>query len=580
MASRVRPFIGLTAPVWLGFAILCLFTRHPWLALGHTLVSATAVLCNRAMLWKPRHFRAISHGFCVVGVGDVVVSTMISGQATSPAIMFLAVVPVAVGHHLGRRALIGWTAAALCCVLGVGLSQHLWPLTPIFDRPGYLLIDVVVLIAFNAIVTSKAAQIKEDQVIELESREKTIQKLIDGLELQREELLLANEKALGASRAKSDFLATMSHEIRTPLNGLLGSIDLLQGGEVAPEQRDLLQTARWSGEALLDIINDILDFSKIEAQQLTLDRQPFSLPELLANTVAIFSANARKKGVAVELSISPGVPAQIWGDPGRIRQVVGNLLGNAIKFTEQGRIEIKLAASPAASPADIEIECAVIDTGVGIPPEKLSLLFQPFSQLTAGTTGQSQGTGLGLAISQRLARLMKGRVEVKSQLGVGSEFSFFFRAEEATEPARSIAAPPDQEGKLAEQSPLRILLVEDNPINQKIARLQLRKLGYQIETASDGFEAVAMASGGAFDLVLMDVRLPGLDGLEATRRIRQAPAPRQPRIVAMTANVTVEDRAACLEAGMDDFVSKPILQAELRRVLLAASGAMPAGRPR
>jgi PAS domain S-box-containing protein len=384
------------------------------------------------------------------------------------------------------------------------------------------------------------------------------------------QLAEARQRADAANVAKSSFLANMSHEIRTPLNAILGNSHLLGRGTLDALQRRQLDQLEKAGKHLLGVINDILDLSKIEAGRLSMELRPFSLRELVEEVAAILAPSAQAKGLRIETSLRCPEDAFI-GDAVRIRQALINYVRNAIKFSSQGTIRLECHAT-GKTDGKTNLRFAVTDTGVGIAPETLARLFQPFEQADATITRRFGGTGLGLAIVRHLVSLMGGHVGAESQPGMGSTFWFSLPLAKAAAPAEDTPTPsPHLRTPRKSYAMQRVLLVEDHPTNREVGRAILEALGLAVTTACDGREAVERVAEEAFDLVLMDMQMPVLDGLSATLEIRRLPGRESLPIVAMTANVFEEDRQACLSAGMDDFLTKPIepdrLQATLDRWL-------------
>jgi signal transduction histidine kinase/CheY-like chemotaxis protein len=412
--------------------------------------------------------------------------------------------------------------------------------------------------SFNRTIEALAASKEEirqhQELLEERIRERT------------QELQETTLRAEQASNAKSEFLANVSHELRTPMNGVLGMIDLALAGTLSDEQRERIETAQQCAYSLLGLLNDILDLSKIEAGKMALEKIPFNIWLLVLECMRSHHPKAEQKGVDLRAEIADSVPQQIVGDPLRMRQILMNLLSNAVKFTERGLILVRVSGERGAG-SEFEIRIDVDDTGLGIPADKLPHIFDKFTQADGSVSRKYGGTGLGLAIAKKLAEMYGGGITVESELGRGTHFAVTLKC---ALPAEGADANGQQtSGSAAVEQPVaaRILVVEDNHVNQKVVTAVLGKRGFTIEIANDGREALAKLESSDFDLILMDVQMPVLDGLETTRLIRQNERWKSLPIVAMTAHAMNGDRERCLEAGMTGYISKPVHPSHLVRTI-------------
>ncbi len=417
----------------------------------------------------------------------------------------------------------------------------------------------------------------EEHLGRLNPRRKTVLKIPSFFERKRieEEMRAARKKAEESDQMKSEFLANMSHEIRTPMNGVIGMTELVLESELDDTQREYLSAARTSAESLLRIINDVLDFSKIEAGAITLDLAPFELRGMLSETLKPFFLDDQTGTIEIFWNVQPDVPDRFVGDAGRIRQVIVNLVGNSIKFTEQGEIEVSAKLAKAIDKNDpIHLQFQIRDTGIGIPPEKLNSVFDAFAQVDMSSTKNHSGTGLGLTISKELVQLLGGKIWCANNPSGGCSFYFEIPLQNDESTNSQSELPTVELPDTASELPrLNILLAEDSLINQKLAIAILTKWGHDVTLAKNGREAVEhwQQSEGPFDVILMDVLMPELDGIDATKQIRkleQGSGKRIP-IIAVTAQAIKGDRETCIAAGMDGYISKPIRREELQNAIRA-----------
>ena len=583
------PYAAFVA-VLFGFIMLREFPQHivlPWLAF--------ALLCNALRLWVRWHFlrqhsadqipgKKWSHRFVLVsaltglswGIAvwlfyagstpgqRMVVVLVLAGLTTGSArllvpliwanlsYLYFSVVPLMVCFMADadtRSITLGFMAVLYLGYMTMAARQQLTTLR----RSIRLGFENTALVESLGTANADADKLNRDLSAEVTRRS-----------LVELELRAATERAEAANRAKSEFLATMSHEIRTPMNGLIGMLRIMRDSPLSAEQQEQVETAAGSANTLLDLINDILDFSKIEAGRLELESIAFAPATAVQNVADLLRSRATAKGLEFSVELDSRLPAGLQGDPTRLRQVLFNLLGNALKFTERGRVVLR-ATCQKFEERFTTVEFAVSDSGIGMDSEAVARLFSPFTQADSSMSRRYGGTGLGLAISRKLVEAMGGKIAVDSTPGSGSTFHFVLRF--AHTGAAETARLREASGRYVAPALCgRVLVVEDDRVNQRVIAHFLKQMGLTMSIVEDGHEAVQTATTASWDLVLMDCQLPGLDGLEATRRIRLKLAGRSLPIIALTANASIQDRDECLAAGMNDFLTKPV-----RVELLAAA---------
>ena len=532
----------------MGLVVLLLLVGGARLGLGRTLPAVLnfgQVGLLLALLWLFREgmmLRRAAHALIAVMFSEPLFLIIGSGGSLTVPLMVMVLFPIFASILTGARGGFFWSVASVVTVLvGLGLGQTSleMPITSrVTDWERSRLIGLPFLMIVSVSIAWVEAYLKSVTLNELKA---------------------ARLDADAASAAKSDFLANMSHEIRTPLNGVIGTGRLLQRTPLADEQQELLDTMVTSGEELLELLDGILDFSKIEAGQMILESIPLDLNELASGVVDLLSSRARLKSIDLRLKHRGTGPWWMYGDSTRLRQVLLNLVGNAIKFTPTGSVTLRICLEDDT--ATIE----VIDTGIGIDSERLPDLFKEFTQTDATTTRKFGGTGLGLAICQRFVLLMKGDLLVESTLGAGTTFSVQLPIK------RALPVAPEDPRAVEPLDGLRVLVVEDHPVNQFITQNMLEQMGCEVVVVDDGAKAVETVSRGAFDIVLMDCHMPNMDGFTAARAIREENSESLP-IIALTAAATTEDRRRCFEAGMNGYLTKPVSLTELTKTLTRHRG--------
>ncbi len=568
-ARQLRVIAAYAGFFWLALASRNAYLGRPRVALAQGVGCATAVFAMLVIrrVREERHFHALVQLFCFVSACVVMrVAQLDTNGAIYPALPVL-IVPSAIAYLVGVRPALFWAAATFVLALAsraLSLRGLVAPeMTTNAAESAFLYFTVHVILIVTAVGARRAS---DRHITEALSTGDLVRRQASEVEKSRDE-------ALAASRFKSVFLATMSHELRTPLNGVLGMASALLESELDDRQRQMVKTIRDSGQSLLVILNEVLDLTKIEAGHLEIARTPFRLARVIDEVALLFSAAASLKGLHLSTKLAEGLPEAVTGDEARLRQVLSNLIGNALKFTARGTIEVDVRRAGKGHAEALVF--AVRDTGIGIPKERLPDVFDAFTQGDSSITRRFGGTGLGLTIVRELVLLMRGEVTVRSvaeaearpDAPAGSEFRVVLPL-----PAADPAAIPRGAMSLGlaygpARQTLFVLVAEDNEVNQRVARAMLEALGHRVDVVDCGDAALEAIERRVYDVLLTDMRMPGMSGLELTRRVREAmPRPLAPYVAAMTASAFAEERQAFVDAGMD-YVAKPVSRAVLAEVL-------------
>lgn len=553
--QRLRIFQWIGLPVLAVYAVINIHLEKYSFVWIHML-TLSAMSVSWWMLRRGSSVTKSTHVFLAAMLFLTTFAPLHEDLIHSQTLWFLPAIPLAAAFILGRRQAYRYLAMAVACLFLVFAIDYFY--FPIASEPFYVLDWVALRFIMLAVFSSFAA---------LTSREAS-SRLIE-IEIKRNQMNSALDEAEAANRSKSVFLANMSHEIRNPMNGILGTAEYLRNSGLTPEDQESIDTIARCGAHLLDIIDDILDLSKIESGELNILKKSMNLGELLEHTVSLFRAKAQEAGVKLHLHL-PDMQPWLRGDSKRLSQVLSNLIGNAVKFSDRGDVHVVTTVSP--DPKDdrwINLEISVVDQGIGMKPEQLSRLFGEFEQVDDSEGVERGGSGLGLAISRHLIHKMGGEIHVESEFGKGSTFTIRLSLQECLQSTHSHGALGlSQTISLESSLPSKVLVVDDQPINLKLATLLLEKLNCEVEQADNGRTAIEKCQSTQFDLIFMDIRMPVLSGLEASMLITQNPGPNQHTpIVALTGCAFDEDRQASLEAGMRDHLPKPLRRAQLQTVL-------------